>query len=117
MQKRKIPEMTVPISYYLRPDTPPEGMELPDYVKSRMAETNARLKKMASTAGLKIVFATHIPKTRLAHESTEYARETGKLLEYHRAVFDKFYVKGEDISQWNVLRGAALQVGLDADEM
>jgi predicted DsbA family dithiol-disulfide isomerase len=55
--------------------------------------------------------------TRLAHESTEYAREKGKLLKYHRAVFDKFYGKGEDISQWNVLRDAARSVGLDADEM
>jgi predicted DsbA family dithiol-disulfide isomerase len=103
--------------FYLRPDTPPEGMELPDYVKARMAETNARLKKMASAAGLEMVFPTRIPNTRLAHESTEYARENGKLLEYHRAVFDKFYGKGEDISQWNVLRDAARSVGLDADEM
>jgi len=61
--------------------------------------------------------STRIPNTRRAHESTEYAREKGKLLEYHRAVFDKFYGKGEDISQWEVLRDAALQVGLDADEM
>ena len=103
--------------FYLRPDTPPEGMELPDYVKSRMSETNVRLKQMASAAGLEMVFATRIPNTRRAHESTEYAREKGKLLEYHRAVFDKFYGKGEDISQWEVLRDAALQVGLDADEM
>jgi len=103
--------------FYLRPDTPPEGMELPDYVKARMAETNARLKQMASAAGLEMVFATRIPNTRLAHEATEYAREKEKQLEFHRAVFDKFYGKGEDVSQWDVLRDAARSVGLDADEM
>lgn len=103
--------------YYLRPDTPPEGMELPDYVKARMAETNVRLKQMASAAGLEMVFATRIPNTRLAHEATEYAREKGQLMEFHRIVFDKFYGKGEDVSRWDVLRDAARQTGLDADEM
>jgi predicted DsbA family dithiol-disulfide isomerase len=103
--------------FYLRPDTPPEGMELPDYVKSRMAQTNVRLKQMANAAGLEMVFATRIPNTRLAHEATEYATQKGKHLEFHSVVFDKFYGRGEDISQWDALRDAALQVGLDADEM
>ena len=103
--------------FYLRPDTPPEGMELPDHIKSRMAETNVRLKQMANAAGLEMVFATRIPNTRIAHESTEYARQKGKGFEFHHVVFDKFYGKGEDVSKWGVLRDAALQVGLDADEM
>ena len=103
--------------FYLRPDTPPEGMELPDHIKSRMAETNVRLKQMANAVGLEMVFATCIPNTRIAHEATEYARQTGKGFEFHHAVFDKFYGRGEDVSKWDVLRDAALQVGLDADEM
>jgi len=32
-------------------------------------------------------------------------------------VFDKYYGKGEDISKWDVLKDAATQVGLDADEV
>ncbi|MBN8581706.1 MAG: DsbA family oxidoreductase [Anaerolineae bacterium] len=103
--------------FYLRPDTPPEGMELPDHIKSRMAETNVRLKQMANAVGLEMVFATCIPNTRIAHEATEYARQKGKGFEFHHAVFDKFYGRGEDVSKWDVLRDAALQVGLDADEM
>ena len=103
--------------FYLRPDTPPEGMDLPHYVKAHMAETHARLKQMANAAGLEMVFATRLPNTRLAHEATEYAREHGRALAFHQAVFDKFYGQGKDISKWAVLRDAALQVGLDADEM
>ena len=103
--------------FYLRPDTPPEGMDLPDYVKAHMAETNTRLKQMANAAGLEMVFASRMPNTRLAHEATEYARLKGKQFDFHRAVFDKFYGKGEDVSKWEVLRDAAGQVGLDADEM
>lgn len=103
--------------FYLRPDTPPEGMELPPYIKARMAQTNARLKQMASAAGLEMVFPDRIPNTRLAHEATEYAIRKGKGSEFHREVFDRYYGKGEDISQWKVLEEAANVVGLDASEM
>ncbi|RJP51838.1 MAG: DsbA family oxidoreductase [Anaerolineaceae bacterium] len=103
--------------FYLRPDTPPEGMELPDYVKSRAAQSHARLKQKANDYGMEMVFATRIPNTRIAHEATEYARQKGKGFEFHHVVFGKFYGRGEDVSKWDVLRDAALQVGLDADEM
>ena len=103
--------------FYLRPDTPEEGMELPAYVRSRMAGTQDRLKQMARANGLEMVFPNRIPNTHLAHEATEYARERGRQLEFHRAVFDKFYGKGEDISKWDVLGDAARSAGLDADEM
>lgn len=103
--------------FYLRPDTPPEGMELPAHVKARMAQMNERFKQMATAAGLKMVFPDRIPNTRLAHEATEYANQKGKGLEFHRGVFDRYYGRGEDVSQWMVLREVALEVGLDADEM
>jgi predicted DsbA family dithiol-disulfide isomerase len=103
--------------FYLRPDTPPEGMELPEYVKARAAQSNARLKQMANAAGLEMVFPTHIPNTRLAHEATEYALQRGNGLEFHRIVFDKFYGRGQDIGKWEVLRAAAEEAGLDAEEM
>lgn len=103
--------------FYLRPDTPPEGMELPAHVRSRMTQTNERLKQMAKAAGMEMVFSVRLPNTRLAHEATQYATEKGKQFEFHRVVFDKFYGRGEDIGKWEVLRDAARQVGLDADEM
>jgi len=103
--------------FYLRPDTPPEGMELPQYIKDKMADANPRLAGMAAQHGMPMVFATRIPNTRLAHEATEYAREKGKHLEFHHAVFDAFYGQGKDLSQWEVLRQAAITAGLDPDEM
>jgi predicted DsbA family dithiol-disulfide isomerase len=103
--------------FYLRPDTPPEGTELPANVKAHMAETNEHLKQLANAAGLEMVLPDRIPNTRIAHEATEYANQKGKGLEFHRAVFDRYYGRGEDVSQWMVLRAVALEVGLDADEM
>lgn len=103
--------------FYLRPNTPPEGMELPDYVIARAAQSHARLKERANAIGLEMVFPTRIPNTRLAHEATEYARQREKGFEFHRSVFDKFYGRGQDIGQWEVLRAAAEEVGLNAEEM
>ncbi len=103
--------------FYLRPDTPPEGSELPAYVRARMAGAQERLKQMARAAGMEMVFPSRIPNTRRAHEATEYARAHGKLIEFHRVVFRLYYAEGKDISQWDVLNAAALEIGLDADEM
>jgi hypothetical protein len=58
-----------------------------------------------------------IYNTRLAHEATEYAREHGKGNELHRALFRRVYAEGGDPSQWDILRAAAGEAGLDADEM
>jgi len=54
---------------------------------------------------------------RLAHEATEYAREHGKGNEFHRIVFRMVYAEEKDPSQWDVLRNAAQEAGLDREAM
>jgi predicted DsbA family dithiol-disulfide isomerase len=104
--------------YYLRPDTPPEGMDLPDYiVKARANGSDERLRGMADTYGMKFVSPERIYNTRLAHEAAEYARARGKGLEFHRVVFNKVYGEGSDVGKWEVLRAAAEEAGLDANDM
>lgn len=104
--------------FYLRPDTPPDGMELPDYVKKAQASgADQRLKSLADLHGLKFSPANRLYNTRLAHEATAYAIEHGQGNPFHHAVFQKIYGDGLDISKWEVLREAAQEVGLDADEM
>ena len=104
--------------YYLRPDTPPEGMELPDYIlKARANGSDERLRSMADMHGMEFKSTERILNTRIAHEATEYAREHGKVNEFHKVVFRKVYADGQDISKWDVLRSAAGEVGLNADDM
>ena len=104
--------------FYLYWDTPPEGRELPDHVKqARSRGSEERLSQIADSYGMKFASTKRIYNTRLAHEATEHAREHGKASEFHRAVFRKVYAEGEDVSQWDVLRSAAEEVGLDANEM
>lgn len=104
--------------FYLRPDTPPEGMDLPDYIqKVRANGSDDRLQQIAQSNGMKFASTKRIYNTRLAHEATEYAREHGKAEEFHRVVFRKVYAEEQDISQWDVLRSAAEEADLNADEM
>ena len=104
--------------FYLRPDTPPEGLDLPDYIlRARANGADDRISNIAKTHDMKFVPTERIYNTRLAHEATEYAREHGKMNEFHRAVFRKVYADGQDPSKWESLRSAAEEVGLDADEM
>jgi predicted DsbA family dithiol-disulfide isomerase len=66
---------------------------------------------------MKFVSTQRIYSTRLAHEATEHARQYGKGNEFHRVLFRRVYAEGQDPSQWEVLRSAAQEVGLDPDEM
>ena len=104
--------------YYLRPDTPPKGMDLPEYIiKARASGADERLQNMAKLHGMEFKSPDRIYNTRIAHEATEYAREHGRGLEFHHVVFRKVYGEGLDISQWTILRSAAEEVGLDAADM
>jgi predicted DsbA family dithiol-disulfide isomerase len=104
--------------FYLRPDTPPEGLDLPDYiVRARANGSEERLADMAKIHGMKFVSTERIYNTRIAHEATEYALQHGKANEFHHVVFQKVYADGLDPNKWEVLRSAAEEVGLDADDM
>jgi len=104
--------------FYLYFDTPPEGRELPDYVKRARANgSEERLRPIANLYGMKFESTKRIYSTRLAHEATEYAREHNMGNEFHRVVFRKVYAEKQDISNWDVLRSAAEEVGLNTDEM
>ncbi len=104
--------------YYLRPDTPPEGMDLPDYIiRARASGADERLQSMAEMHEMEFNSPDRIYNTRIAHEATEYAREHGKANEFHKVVFRKVYGEGLDISKWEILRAAAEEVGLNADDM
>lgn len=91
---------------------------MPEYVKRAHAGGAAdRLRQMAGESGREIVFTDWMPSSRRALEASEYAREQGKHDAFHEVVFHKFYGEGQDMSDWDVLRAAAEEVGLDADEM
>lgn len=104
--------------FYLYFDTPPEGRDLPEHVKRARANgSEERLRSIANVYGMEFRSTERIYNTRLAHEATEYAREHNKGNEFHKIIFRNVYAEGHDLSQWDVLRSAAEEAGLNADEM
>lgn len=99
--------------FLLRPETPPEGLPLPAYVRERMKDPNDPLKARAARAGLTLKHRELIPSTRRAHEAAEFARTHGKLEPFHAALLRRYWVEGQDLWAVDTLRAAAREVGLD----
>ena len=104
--------------FYLYIDTPPEGRELPEHVKQARAPGLGRA--IAPDGGilrdgLRLYPADlqHAPGTR-SDGIRPGARQRQRI---PKVVFRKVYAEGQDPSQWDVLRSAAEEVGLDAEEM
>jgi predicted DsbA family dithiol-disulfide isomerase len=87
---------------------------MPAEYQDETDDTHTRLRQMADSGGLKMVFTGRIRNSRLALEATEYAYTHGRGDEFHRAVFEKLYGQGQDIGSWEVLRAAAEVAGLEA---
>ncbi len=104
--------------FYLYFDTPPEGRELSEHIKRARANgSEERLASIAAMYGMSFRSTDRVYNTRLAHEATEYARVNGKGNEFHKILFRKVYAEEGDPSQWETLRSAAEEAGLNADEM
>ncbi|MEW5740590.1 MAG: DsbA family protein [Myxococcota bacterium] len=103
--------------YLLRPDAPETGWPLPEHLKAKVRSKDNPLQARAKALGLALVERDHIPNSRRAHECAEFARSHGQLESFHRQVIERYWSRGEDLHEWTVLRGAAVEAGLDADAM
>ena len=104
-------------SFYLRPETPPEGLPLPPALRARMMDPNNPLKRRAAQMGLTMRDHDVIPSTRRAHQATKWAGTQGKLDPMHEQILRRYWTLGGDIGQWPALRAAARDALLDPDAM
>ena len=104
-------------SFYLRPETPTEGLPLPAALRARMKDPANPLKLRAAQMGLAMADHDVIPSTRRAHQATKWAGTLGKLEELHAEILRRYWTLGEDIGQWPALDAAARDAQLDADAM
>ena len=103
-------------AYDLRPGIPPEGMPReqatagrtypPGYVDS--------LLQTARDSGIDMKRPALIPNTRKAHEATEFAKDCGELLPFHRAVFSAYWEREENIGDIDILCRVGEECGIDA---
>jgi predicted DsbA family dithiol-disulfide isomerase len=104
-------------SFYLRPDTPAEGLALPPAILARIRDPRNPLKARAAKLGLVMKERDVIPSTRRAHQAAQWAHSQGKRDAMHTQILRHYWTLGEDIGQWPALRAAAQDAGLDPNAM
>ena len=106
-------------AYDLKPGIPPEGLLREQVYAGRMYPEGYvdTMRQMAADSGIDMKRPPLIPNTRKAHEATEFAREHGRLLEFHRAVFRTYWTDERNIGDIEVLCDVAASCGLGPDAL
>ena len=104
-------------AFDLRPGLPPEGLPRDEvYREGRYPPGYVdRLREMARESGIQMIAPPVVANTQKAHQATEFAKEGGRLPQFHRAVFAAYWEKGENIGDEDVLCRLAGECGLDPD--
>jgi 2-hydroxychromene-2-carboxylate isomerase len=88
-----------------RPVVPPED---PGWLEHLAAMTG-----VAAALGIELAPPPVVPWSRKAHELAFHAREQGCFAPIHRAIFDGYFLDGQDIGRVDVLVELAARAGLD----
>jgi predicted DsbA family dithiol-disulfide isomerase len=101
-------------AYQLRESGPPK-------LDPRGDEMNRSWKNsiypMAKELGIEIRQPSRSPLTRSAHEAAAWARRQGRFDQFHRQLFNAFFVEDRDLSEISVLKELAWQAGLNPKEL
>ncbi len=109
-------------AFQLNPDMPEGGMDRQRYLELKFGGTvNAKavydqVRAAGETEGIDFAFEamTRTPNTIASHRLIRHARETGHQDAVVQALFDAYFLRGEDIGDLEVLTAAAETGGLDA---
>lgn len=103
--------------YEIHPEIPTGGMSLHSFGGDFMDGLWERIVPLAESYEVKIDRPSVVANTHLALEGAEFARTIGKqaLSRYRRAVFDAYFLGGQDIGDHQVLSQIAGNIGLDVD--
>ena len=105
--------------FELHPEIPKEGIKtdrlsLPrDYLE--MVMTNVQ--RLANEDGIKFRLSEKLPNSQMALYMSEFAKKNGKFDEFHKLVFDNYWIQGKDIGDKDLLLDLAESVGLDKNEI
>jgi predicted DsbA family dithiol-disulfide isomerase len=101
-------------AFELRPDPLPKRDPNGEYLRDIWARA---VYPMAAQRGMTMRLPPLQPRSRLALEAAEFARERGKFDEMNRAIFQAFFERGEDIGDPKILVRVAQEQQLDSDAL
>jgi predicted DsbA family dithiol-disulfide isomerase len=122
------PEIPVEVRfhpYFLNPWVPREGMDRKDYLTTKFGSPEGygqiaqRVKQAAAADGLTYASEkmARQPNTLDCHRLIRWAGEIGKAAAMKQRLMDLYFTEGADLSNPDVLAGAAGDIGLDAEEV
>ncbi|MEX2521001.1 MAG: DsbA family oxidoreductase [Paracoccaceae bacterium] len=108
--------------FQLNPDMPKGGMNRRDYLVAKFGPENAttfykRIEDHAQEAGLDVRFdlIERTPNTFDAHRLIRWSRTTGAQTELVNQLFLRYFVRGDDIGDRELLLDAAESIGMERD--
>jgi predicted DsbA family dithiol-disulfide isomerase len=105
------------LPFDLHPEYPPEGITRDD-LRARYGEgVDEHQRRMFERSGQPFTPADTISNSRDALRLSELARDRGLHDALHDRLMDVFWGEGRDLTDHDVLREAAAEVGLDAAEV
>ena len=109
--------------YQLNPEMPPEGMDRRAYLEAKFggpegaARVYDHIAREAAAAGLEIDFERigRTPNTLDAHRLIRWSESTGHQSAVAEQLFVRYFQRGEDISDHDVLLEVAASAGMERD--
>ena len=115
---RQLPVVLEPWPYQLMPQLPAGGVSRELALGRRYPlQYYQRLQEQAQEEGLPFQVPERLYNTHLAHQAALFAEAVGKGWELHRALYQAYWARGEDIGDRDVLCRLAEGCGLDADAL
>lgn len=103
--------------FELHPETPKEGfkMESISFPRDYLEMVMANVKRLADEEGLTLKFTKTLPNSQISLYVSEFARTKGKFDEFHKLVFEAYWIEGKDIGDLSLLIELAESVGLNKE--
>lgn len=101
-------------AFELRPEPTPTLDPAGDYLRRTW---DRAVYPMAAEYGMVLRLPPVQPRSRLALEAAEFAREQDRFDAFHLAVFQAFFEEGRDIGELDVLLDLARRTGLDSEAL
>ncbi|MHA3978646.1 DsbA family oxidoreductase [Halovulum sp. GXIMD14794] len=111
------------LPFQLNPDMPREGMDRAEYLETkfggrdRAVQVYSHIEQEALSSGLEIDFGAirRTPNTLDAHRLIHWAGIEGRQTLVANQLFHRYFLKGQDIGDAEVLTDVARSAGMDAD--
>lgn len=107
------------VAFPLRPDTPEDGLSLKEIYAARgidILQARKRTQQVADEIGLPLGEREKTYNSRLAQELAKWAEEKGKGDEFHKAVFQAYFVDARNIGKMDELLRILKSIGLPEKE-